>query len=301
MNTNYDRETLIKKWLDNNLSPEELKAFEQLEDYQSLIQLQTALNAFKAPDFSVDAQFEALQPELQAKTARQNWLKPLLRAAAIIAICFSVYYYTTTLDTQVNTQIAKLSHIELPDQSVVVLNANSTLLYNERNWDDKREITLKGEAFFKVAKGETFDVITDQGTVSVLGTQFNVKQRENYFEATCFEGVVAVYTENDFAKLHQGEGIIILDGKMLADEKEIATQPSWLRGETHFKDMPLKHVLAELENYYDLDVIVDDADATRLFSGSITHRNLDLALQSITIPLNLSYSKSGTSIVLKRE
>ena len=74
-----------------------------------------------------------------------------------------------------------------------------------------------------------------------------------------------------------------------------------MRGESNFKETPLKHVIAELENYYELSVAVDDADAERIFTGSFTHKNLDLALQSITIPLNLSYSKSGTSIVLKRE
>ena len=37
------------------------------------------------------------------------------------------------------------------------------------------------------------------------------------------------------------------------------------------------------------------------FRKSLRTKNLDLALQSVTIPLNLSYSKSGTSIVLKRE
>ena len=63
----------------------------------------------------------------------------------------------------------------------------------------------------------------------------------------------------------------------------------------------LKHVITELENYYDIEVSVDKLDAVRLFSGSFTHENLDLALRSITIPLNLGYSKSGSSIVLKRE
>jgi hypothetical protein len=43
-----NREELIKKWLDNNLNSEERNAFEKLEDYTELIQLDSALKAFKA-------------------------------------------------------------------------------------------------------------------------------------------------------------------------------------------------------------------------------------------------------------
>ncbi|WP_422105697.1 FecR family protein [Winogradskyella sp.] len=296
-----DRETLIKKWLDHNLSAEERDAFEQLEDYQHLIQMDAALKSFKSPEFFVDRHYEDLKPQLRPNNTQPKWYKPLLRIAAILAICFSVYYYTTTLDTEVHTQIAKQTTIELPDASEVLLNANSSVVFNESGWTKNREVTLRGEAFFKVARGKTFDVITDKAIVSVLGTQFNVKQRHNYFEVTCFEGLVGVTMGEDLLKLNPGQRIRIIDGKLLADEKEIAAQPSWLRGESTFKNTPLKHVIEELENYYNIKVLVDQADRLRVFSGSFTHKNLDLALQSITIPLNLSYSKSGTSIVLKRE
>jgi len=296
-----DRDTLIKKWLDNDLNAKELKAFEQLEDYKSLMQMDTALQSFKSPEFSVDKHLEDLKPKLKPTTTSLKWYKPLLRIAAILVLCFSVYYYTSTLDTNVNTQIASQTNIKLPDQSEVVLNANSSITFNKGQWTDNREVKLNGEAFFKVAKGEKFDVITDNGTVTVLGTEFNVKQRQNYFEVTCFEGLVGVKTNKTSTQLEPGQSIKIIDGKLFANEKEIATQPSWLRGESNFKSMPLKHVIAELENYYDIEVSVDKVDMVRLFTGSFTHKNLDLALQSITIPLNLSYSKSGSSIVLKRE
>lgn len=294
------REELIQKWLDHNLNSEEQKAFEQLEDYKNLMQLDTALKSFKSPDFSVDKNYNVLQSELKQKST-QSWYKPLLKIAAVLAICFSVYYYTTTLDSTFNTEIASQTTIELPDASEVILNANSNLVFNESKWDDKREVKLSGEAFFKVAKGEKFDVVTDEGIVSVLGTQFNVNQRNGYFEVRCYEGLVGVKTKDNYTELRPGNGLKIIDGKLFANEKEITTQPAWLRGESNFSNTPLKHVITELENYYDIKIVIDKADANRLYTGSFTHKNLDLALQSVTIPLNLSYSKSGTSIVLKRE
>ena len=296
------REELIKKWLDNNLSTEEQKAFEQLKDYNDLIQMDSALKDFKAPDFSIENNYESLKPELSHNNSKANlWLKPLMRIAAILALGLSVYYYTTTLDKEFNTTIAQQTTIELPDTSTANLNSNSFLTFNEGNWSDARTVKLHGEAFFKVAKGQKFDVITADGIVSVLGTQFNVKQRKNYFEVTCYEGLVAVEHNNKTVKLKPGYTFRIIDGKLLANEKENTAQPSWLRGESSFKGVPLKHVISEFENQYNLKITSETIDTSRLFTGSFTHKNLDLALQSVTIPLNLSYSKSEKSIVLKRE
>lgn len=292
-----NREDLIKKWLDNNLSTQEQKAFQQLDDYENLIKMNVALKSFKSPNFSMDKEYADLKPKLKSSN---SWYKPLLKIAAVLAICFSTYYYTTTLDTRIDTLIAQQSSITLPDASEVHLNANTTLVFNESKWDKKRKVQLNGEAFFKVAKGQKFDVITHDGVVSVLGTEFNVKQRSNYFEVTCYEGLVAVTQNEKVYKLSPGNKFIIKDGK-LAQEKEFTVQPSWLHGESAYNAVTLKHIISELENYYDIKIIVENVDTSRLFTGSFTHKNLDLALQSVTIPLNLSYSKSETSIVLKRE
>ena len=297
------REELIRKWLDNNLNTEEQKAFEQLEDYNELIRMNTALKTFKAPVFSVDNGYEDLKPKLSTNTKKPtNWLKSILKVAAVLAICFSVYYYTTTLDTEVYTEIAQHTTVTLPDASTVELNANSHLVFNENSWNNRRKVQLHGEAFFKVAKGQKFDVITDQGMVTVLGTQFNVKQRKGYFEVECYEGLVSVTYNTKTVKLQAGFSFKIIDGKLFATEKELAAQsPTWLRGESSFKNVPLEYVILELENQYDTKIDADKIDTSRLYNGSFTHKNLDLALKSVTIPLNLSYSKSGNSILLKRE
>ena len=43
------REDLIKKWLDNELNTQELKAFKVLEDYEFLVKLSNSTKHFKAP------------------------------------------------------------------------------------------------------------------------------------------------------------------------------------------------------------------------------------------------------------
>jgi len=294
------KEDLIKKWLDHNLSSEEQKAFEELNDYEELAQMDSALKNFRAPLFAVDSNYKSLQSGLNSKT-QNSWWKPLLRVAAIFAIAFSVYFYTTSLNTETQTKIAEQISIDLPDKSIAKLNANSHLSFNNNSWEENREVHLKGEAFFNVAKGQNFNVITETGVVTVLGTQFNVKQRNNYFEVTCFEGLVAVTHKNNRVELQPGDTFKIIDGKQITTKKEIATKPSWLNGESNFKSVPLKYVIAEFENHYDISITHTNIDTSRLFTGSFTHKDLDLALKSITLPLNLSYSKSGKSIRLKRE
>ncbi|GAB5565662.1 MAG: FecR family protein [Winogradskyella sp.] len=295
-----NREELIKKWLDNNLNTEELKAFEQLEDYRDLIQMDGALKSFKAPEFSVENNYNKLKSKLNTQKST-SWLKPLVRVAAVLAICFCVYYYTTTLDSEVNTLIAQQTKVILPDDSVIELNANSKISFNKSSWDSDRIVSLDGEAFFKVEKGQNFDVITKLGVISVLGTQFNVKHREDYFEVICFEGSVKVVSNAIEAILKPGDTFQYVDGKLIANEKEKSVHPDWMRGESNFKNIALKHVIRELQNQYNITISAQNIDVSRSFTGSFTHKNLNLALQSITIPLNLTYTKTDNTIVLRSE
>ena len=87
----------------------------------------------------------------------------------------------------VNTDYGKISRLVVPDSSVVVLNANSTIKY-EKKWDKNapRELWLNGEAFFdvkhldndhKIENYERFIVHTNNTTVEVLGTSFDIRER----------------------------------------------------------------------------------------------------------------------------
>ena len=70
------------------------------------------------------------------------------------------------------------SEILLPDGSAVTLNANSKLQYYTHS---ARKVWLEGEAFFEVKKipetAEPFQVVTNDLTITVLGTTFNVNSR----------------------------------------------------------------------------------------------------------------------------
>lgn len=298
-----NREKLISKWLDNNLNPQELQAFKNLEDYDDLVKLNTNLQAFKADEYDTSNELENVLFKIKSEKAqpKTHWIKPFMRVAAILAICFSLFYYTTTLDTTITTAMAQKTTIELPDASSVSLNAQSLLTFNKNHWKKERDVELEGEAFFKVAKGSSFNVITKSGTVTVYGTQFNVKQRDNYFEVICYEGLVGVTYKSKETKLKPGDSFLIIDGKTIAKEKENRSTPSWLNNESTFKSLPYKTIVAEFERQYDVDITLINIDSTQLFTGSFTHDNLEIALKSITLPLHLTYSKTNNTIILKGE
>lgn len=88
------------------------------------------------------------------------------------------------------------STIELPDSSRVVLNSGSSLEYPDQFGETDRTVYLHGEAYFDVArnKHKPFYVRTDDVTIKVLGTQFNVKSypEEDIMETVLVSGSVEI-------------------------------------------------------------------------------------------------------------
>lgn len=296
------REELIQKWLDHSLTPQELEAFKQLEDYEELAKMNDALQYFKAPDVDTRTAYNTVITQKKNTTKSTSWFKPLLKIAAILVIGFGAYMYATlpTLTT-FKTVAANKTLVDLPDTSAVTLNAVSSLSFDKDSWDEERKVNLEGEAYFKVAKGVTFSVITDSGVVTVLGTQFNVKQRNDLFEVFCYEGSVKVTHNNTAIVLTPGQRYLILNGKESRYEKEELTAPTWIHNESSFKSLPLRMVIQEFERQYDVTVDAKNVDTLQVFTGSFTHTDIDMALKSITLPSGSTYQKKQNSIILKRD
>ncbi len=166
----------------------------------------------------------------------------------------------------------------------------------------KERSYLVSEAYFKVEKGSQFDVVTWLGKVSVLGTQFNVKQRVNYFEVICYEGLVSVSYKGKEIKLPAGKTFKLIDGAVVEGETKDSV-PSWAeKNMSSFKSVPYSEVIKEFERQYNIKVETNSIDAEQLFTGSFTNNDEELALKSITLPLQLKFNKTNnTTIVLTKE
>ena len=295
------KEKEILKWLNDDLSKKEMKDLKQSEDLQTLEKIAHYASQLEAPKVDAQAALETLKARNHAKNkpkVRTINFKTFYRVAAVLVLALtSGYLFFYSNNTSFETQIAQRKIFTLPDNSEVVLNAASKISFNEKKWANNRTLTLAGEAFFKVKKGQTFSVKTTDGIVTVLGTQFNVKERKNYFEVRCYEGLVSVTHNNNTTKLPPGKTFRVINGKIENVEDFNAQNPSWIQQESSFNKIPLDQVIAELERQYDLKIKVKGVDTSKLFTGSFTHTDKEIALQAVTIPLKLSYKIEGKTII----
>ena len=143
---------------------------------------------------SIDVLGAYYQAQTTIKTnRRKNMYNQLMRYAAFLTIPLFLsslvlgYLYFSGTETdekyaEVVTATGSVIRYELPDHSVVWLNAGSTLRYPTTFKKDNRLVELKGEAYFEVQadKDRPFYVNTPNGlSVYVYGTKFNVAAYED--------------------------------------------------------------------------------------------------------------------------
>jgi len=298
-----EKDYLLHKVLNGIATPDEIETLQQDPTYKSYLKIAETASGFETPSFDQEANFEKITNRLSSekKISKTNPFASLLRIAAVIAVLLAGYLFVNNLDTKVETGIAETKTVILPDDSQVTLNAASKIAYKKRNWDKKRVIDLEGEAYFKVAKGKQFDVKTPQGTVSVLGTQFNVYARDNTLFVQCYEGLVQVTNSDTLINVTAGTKLKMVQGKYISNTTSQKSNPSWVNNETDFDNVNLNTVIEQLKRHYPIMVNIEGVDTNQNISGSFTHKNLDVALQSICNPLGLRYTIKDNEVTIYAE
>ncbi len=289
-----------------DLSKSDREELARSKDYASLKKLDTYAPHFRAGNFIEPPTFEALKASRAGHTKNESnvvplWKHPLWRVAAAVLILLAGYItFFHEAGTEVRTKIGEKTLVTLPDDSEVYLNSVSEISYNPGQWNDKRSLSLNGEAYFKVAKGSRFSVHTPEGVVSVLGTQFNVKYRPHFFQVVCYQGRVGVDGPHGQVTLTPGVALNIIEGKVKTDTIK-APEPDWIKNISTFDNVPFGMVISELERQYGISIKAPGVDMSRLFNGGFDQNNLEEALKAITRPFGLEYSiESPNRVVLKQ-
>jgi ferric-dicitrate binding protein FerR (iron transport regulator) len=294
-------EKKILEWINGDLSDQEIQDLKKSEDLQLLDKIMHYSSQLEVPSIDAAAALINLKQrnlsKKETKVVTMNYRNLLKYAAAVAILLSSSYFLFFNSNTTFETAIAQTQSFQLPDESEVTLNADSKITFDKSNWQDKRSLTLNGEAYFQVEKGQTFSVNTKDGVVQVLGTHFNVKQRANYYEVMCYEGLVNVTFNNRTVKLPPGKTFRVVNDKIQAVEDFNVKTPSWLQNESNFDRIPLSQVIAELERHYDIKIKTEGVDTSKLFTGTFTNDNQKVALEAVTIPLQLSYRLEGKNII----
>ena len=193
-------------------------------------------------------------------------------------------------------------HLVLSDGTKVWLNADSKIKYPVSFGQDKREVSLRGEGYFEVAKDSTrpFIVSTDKMDVRVLGTTFDVNTYED--EGKSFVVLVEGLVEVSAGK---GESRIITPGymaevnmhdvqaKIHVSKCDTEHYIAWKNGNFSFRNASLTEILKRVSRYYDVTVIREQVFEEEYYTGDVSS---DVSLESL-----LAVIESSTSVSFKVE
>ena len=237
------------------------------------------------------------KPIIKPSTIFGIKLKPKLSFLFSLSILFTFAVYLKMLPTSFKTDIGEKNIISLPDGSKIHLNAVSTISYdNSFNLKD-RNIKLNGEAYFEIVKGKTpFIIYTDYGTIKVLGTTFNIRNRPNGFELGVNEGNVNFTNKLESKDLTEGQILQIPLGKdnLISIKKTYSNYPSWKSDQLFCDKTPLTTILLEIERLFKISITFTDPQIKEhSITGIINTQDLEEALSTISLLSQREFKLDG--------
>lgn len=236
---------------------------------------------------------------------------------------------------EITTRPGSKSRVELPDGSIVWLNAGSKLTYNKDFGKVKREVTLMGEGFFDVTKNKEkpFIINTSSITIKVLGTVFNVKayQEDKQTETSLLHGSIEVVIKkrpNDKIILSPSEKLIVENdisesrNKTIKDNNSTTEIPDisnlvsinklsynpidsavaeteWINNKLIFRNESFYDLAIQMERWYNVQIeIKDDKIAMERLNGTLETETIAQALEALQVSTPFKYEKSGNNIII---
>ena len=307
--TNMNAEYFLADWISGKLSDAKLKEKVSNEDFLEYQKMRKSFDILQELESPLDTTLLKIKEKINTtkkETPKKSKVIPLyakwaVSIAASFLLFFSVYNYFGSNNVTIDAGYGEQKEFALLDGSKVILNAKSTLKYNKKDWKSKRELYLDGEAYFRVTKGNKFTVNTKNGSVTVLGTQFNVNSKDDYFDVICYEGRVRVADKKTqiVRVLTPGKAVKTINGKQSEWTLEDAA-PNWISGQSTFKNVPLRIVIDALEKQFNITINKADIDESTSFTGSFDNKKLDLALASVFKPMSIKYQINKNIVILSK-
>jgi transmembrane sensor len=295
MSESPSKEKMLALWLRGEISEAEMVdtfGLEEWKAYQKI--LETTANFSISETTSKAEVWSRLSHEIANQDAatvvpmRSRRMFFASAVAAVITLILVAFLFWPASPTAYKTEAGEKLTFYLPDSSSVILNANSSIRFQEKNWDSERMVELSGEAFFSVKKGSQFSVNTSRVSVEVLGTEFNVFNRTERDQITCYHGKVKVSTKDQNAVLTPGMTATANDASSVTVTSIVTEEkPDWSIGKFSFNEEPVENVIAELERQY--GVRIDHPEMNTTYTGAFFDNDLKNALLVVCEPLGLDY------------
>lgn len=196
----------------------------------------------------------------------------------------------------------------LPDQTIITLNKNSYITYPKSLKGNKRSVELQGEAFFTVSHKDDapFIVHVDEVTITDIGTEFNVKETEQYTEVIVATGSVVVSVKGKSVLLKANEKVVVSKKEGLLKKEQIQNKLYNYYQTKQFvcENTPLSELTQTLSEAYDTDIVIHAPELARLPITTTfqSDQPLDSILNIISQTFEeISVSKQGEKIILSRK
>lgn len=167
----------------------------------------------------------------------------------------------------------------LADGTTVWLNSDSYIRFPVTFSGDKRQVELRGEAYFEVAKNmeKPFIVRINDYDICVTGTQFNVRDYSNESVVTTLvEGSIQLERGKQIQKLVPGQQALLVNGRWIIKEVDVTDFIGWREGAFNFKEVCLENIINELARWYDFDVYYQNAEVKNYHFTAWFRRNASI-------------------------
>ncbi len=233
-------------------------------------------------------------------------LKPLQRrlvAAATLVVLFAGYlFYKSNVgaSTQWNQLQAQneVKTFTLPDQSIITLNKNSQVEYAS-DFTKNRNLKLTGEAFFEVQhdKKHPFSITTENATITVLGTSFNVYTSAGETNVSVKTGKVSLKNKESEVFITTGQqGIASNKLGLSVNQMQDSYYLAWKEHKVQFNNTLLTDALPNLEKYYNCRIYIKDSNSKCKITTTFTSETLMQALQEIKLLTHCEYQIKGNVV-----
>ncbi len=270
-------------------------------------------------DFNSDKAWDSLHNRIEDngllnKRKKIFNISPAVKIAAsvilIIGLSFSAFQIFISDKYVEFATLNEIKEHKLPDGTIVTLNKNSNLKYQELFNGDIREIDFKGEAFFEVARNpdKPFIINTNGAEVKVLGTSFNLKSNNNEnVVLTVTTGKVQLAKKSDPDQkviLHAGDIGTINNDQILSNTNNDVNYLSWKNKILYFKQgETLKKVISDLNTTYNVNIVfADDKIENEIINESaFKNKELSFILDLFCTLHNLKHKTVGEKIIISRK